>query len=69
VCREMMHNMGYLKPKLELSAMPKDHLADCLAFNDLKVCLHFSLLLYRLLEFFSMLFTLFALLLSGTHLE
>jgi hypothetical protein len=37
VCREMMDNMGY--PKLELgpSLMPKDHLADSLAYNSLKV--------------------------------
>jgi hypothetical protein len=42
VCHEMMDNMGY--PKLELSAMPKDHLAGCLAYNHLKVCVYFSLL-------------------------
>jgi hypothetical protein len=42
VCREMMENMGY--PKLKLSAMPKDHLAGCLAYNHLKVCVYFSLL-------------------------
>jgi hypothetical protein len=38
VCREMMDNMGYPKLELELSLMPKDHLADCLAYNSLKVC-------------------------------
>jgi hypothetical protein len=29
VCREMMDKMGYPKLELGLSAMPKDHLADC----------------------------------------
>jgi hypothetical protein len=38
VCREMMDNMGYPKYELELSLMPKDHLANCLAYNSLKVC-------------------------------
>jgi hypothetical protein len=38
VCREMMDNMGYPKLELGLSLMPKDHLADCLAYNSLKVC-------------------------------
>jgi hypothetical protein len=37
VCREMMDNMGYPKLELGLSAMPKDNLADCLAYNNLKV--------------------------------
>jgi hypothetical protein len=36
-----MDNMGYPKLELGLSAMPKDHLADCLAYNNLKVCLCF----------------------------
>jgi hypothetical protein len=31
-------NMGYPKLELELSLMPKDHLADCLAYKSLKVC-------------------------------
>jgi hypothetical protein len=52
VCHKMMDNMGYLKLELGLSAMLKDHLADCLAYNNLKDCLYFSLLLYRLLEYF-----------------
>jgi hypothetical protein len=69
VCCEMMDNMGYSKLELGLSAMPKDHLVDFLAYNDLKVCLHFSILLYRLLEYFSALFTLFSLLSSRTYLE
>jgi hypothetical protein len=38
VYREMMDNMGYPKLELKLSLMPKDHLADCLAYNSLKVC-------------------------------
>jgi hypothetical protein len=38
VCREMMDNMGYPKLELGLSLMPKNHLADCLAYNSLKVC-------------------------------
>jgi hypothetical protein len=45
VCREMMDNMGY--PKLELgpSAMMKDQLADSLAYNSLKVCILWLLIL------------------------
>jgi hypothetical protein len=38
ICREMMDNMGYPKLELGISLMPKDHLADCLAYNSLKVC-------------------------------
>jgi hypothetical protein len=38
VCQEMMDNMGYPKLELGLSLMPKDHLADCLAYNSFKVC-------------------------------
>jgi hypothetical protein len=41
VCHEMMDKMGYPKLKLGLSAIPKDHLANCLAYNNLKVCIHF----------------------------
>jgi hypothetical protein len=37
VCREMMDHMGYPKLKLGLSVMTKDHLADSLAYNILKV--------------------------------
>jgi hypothetical protein len=37
VCREMMRNMGFPKLELGLSAMPKDDLADSLAYNSLKV--------------------------------
>jgi hypothetical protein len=39
VCWEMMDKMGYLKLELGLSAMPKDHLVDCMAYNSLKVCI------------------------------
>jgi hypothetical protein len=44
VCREMMDNMGYPKLELGLSTMLKDHCADCLAYKNLKVCVHSSLL-------------------------
>jgi len=43
VCREMMDSMGYPKLELGLSLMSKDHLADCLAYNSLKVCVYFFL--------------------------
>jgi hypothetical protein len=69
VCREMMDKMGYPKLELGLSTMTKDHLADCLAYNNLKVCLHFSLLLFlftRSLEYFPVLPILFVLLLLRT---
>jgi hypothetical protein len=39
VCCEMMDNMGYPKLELGLSAMTKDQLADSLAYNSLKVCI------------------------------
>jgi hypothetical protein len=35
---------GYPKLELGLSVMLKDHLVDCLAYNNLKVCVHSSLL-------------------------
>jgi hypothetical protein len=41
VSREMMDNIGYPKLELGLSLMPKDHLADNLAYNSLKVCAHY----------------------------
>jgi hypothetical protein len=44
---EMLEKMGYPKLELGLSAMPKDHLADCLAYNNLKVSIHFSPPLYH----------------------
>jgi hypothetical protein len=37
ICREMMDKMGYPKLESGLLAMPKDRLADCLAYNNLKV--------------------------------
>jgi hypothetical protein len=43
VCREMMDNIGYPKLELGLSLMPKDDLADCLAYNSLKVCAYLFL--------------------------
>jgi hypothetical protein len=35
----MMDNMGYPKLELGFSAMTKDQLADSLAYNSLKVCI------------------------------
>jgi hypothetical protein len=45
VCRELMDNMGYPKLELGLSAMTKDQLADSLAYNSLKVCILWLLIL------------------------
>jgi hypothetical protein len=45
VCHEMMDNMGYPKLELGLSAMMKDQLADNLAYNSLKVCILWLLIL------------------------
>jgi hypothetical protein len=42
VCREMMDKMGYPKLELGLSLMRKDHLANSLAYNSLKVCVYYS---------------------------
>jgi hypothetical protein len=36
-----MDKMGYLKLELGLSLTPKDHLADSLAYNSLKVCAYY----------------------------
>jgi hypothetical protein len=53
VCQEMMDNMGYPKLELGLSAMPKDHLVDCLAYNNLKVSIfYFSFLNFQLSRMF-----------------
>jgi hypothetical protein len=41
VYREMMDKMGYPKLELGLSLMPKDHLTDNLAYNNLKVCAYY----------------------------
>jgi hypothetical protein len=46
VSREIMDNMGYPKLELGLSAMPKDQLADCLAYNSLKVCAFYFYICY-----------------------
>jgi hypothetical protein len=45
VCRELMDNMGYPKLELGLSAMAKDQLTDSLAYNNLKVCILWLLIL------------------------
>jgi hypothetical protein len=52
VCCEMMDNIGYPKLELGLSAMQKDHLVDCLAYNNLMVHVHFSLLLLLITRIF-----------------
>ena len=39
VYREMVDNIGHPKLKLGLSVMTKDQLADSLAYNILKVCM------------------------------
>jgi hypothetical protein len=50
VYREMMENMGYPKLELGLSAMMKDQLADSLAYNGLKVCILWLVILEFLLR-------------------
>jgi hypothetical protein len=40
-----MDNMGYPKLELGLSVMPKDQLADSLAYDSLKVCIFLFLYL------------------------
>jgi hypothetical protein len=45
VCREMADNIGYSKLELSLSAMSKDQLADSLAYNSLKVCMFWLVIL------------------------
>jgi hypothetical protein len=37
VCREIAKSMGFLKLETDLAAMPKDDLADNLAYNSIKV--------------------------------
>jgi hypothetical protein len=37
VCRKMMDKMGYPKLEYRLFAIAKDQLADCLAYNNLKL--------------------------------
>ena len=45
VCQEIMDNMGYSNLELGLSSMPKDQLANSLAYNSLKVCIYLFLYL------------------------
>jgi hypothetical protein len=49
-CRKMMDNMGYPKLELDLSAMTKDQLADSLAYNSLKVCILWFVILQFVLR-------------------
>jgi hypothetical protein len=70
VCREMMDKMGYPKLELGLSAMPKDNLTYCLAYNSLKVCIHFFLLFCHDNSGIScVIYLLFVMLLSVTYSE
>jgi hypothetical protein len=66
-----MDKMGYPKLKLGLSAMSKDHLVDCLAYNNLKVCIYFFPLPFvTMIQISLVLFIfLFIMLLSGTYSE
>jgi hypothetical protein len=49
VCREIIDNVGYPMLELGLSAMPKDQLADCLAYNNLKISIfYFSFLVFSI---------------------
>ena len=41
VSREMMDKMGYPKLEIGLSWMPKDHLAESLTYNSLKICAYY----------------------------
>jgi hypothetical protein len=50
VCREMMDNMGYPKHELGLFAMTKDQLVDSLAYNSLKVCIPWFVILQFVLQ-------------------
>jgi hypothetical protein len=45
VCREMAYNIGYPKLELDLSAMSNDQLVDSLAYNSLKVCMFWFVVL------------------------
>jgi hypothetical protein len=45
ICREMASNIGYPKLELGLSTMSKDHLADSLSYNSLKVCMFWFVVL------------------------
>ena len=50
VCHEMVDNMGYPMLELGLSAMTKDQLADSLAYNSLKVCILWLVILLFVLQ-------------------
>jgi hypothetical protein len=52
VCREMAENIGYPKLELGLSAMSKDQLAGSLAYNNLKVCMFWFVIIMKFLWFF-----------------
>jgi hypothetical protein len=45
VCWEMAYNIGYPKLELDLSTMSKDQLVDSLAYNSLKVCMFWFVVL------------------------
>jgi hypothetical protein len=64
VCLEMMDKMGYLKLELGLSAMPKDHLVDCLAYNNLNVSIHFSPPIFVMITWVFVVLFIFSLFLS-----
>jgi hypothetical protein len=56
----MMDKMGYPKLKIGLSAMPKDQLADCITYNNLKVSLHLSSVFFMMIQMAHMLFIFFS---------
>jgi hypothetical protein len=56
VCQELMDNMGYPKLELGLPAGPKGQLADCLAYNSLKVCTFYFCICYFMFLFFRKVF-------------
>jgi hypothetical protein len=66
-----MDNMGYPKLELRLSAMPKDQLANCQAYNNLKVSIfYFSFLNFqpsRMFFFNSYYSFIIIIFLLGTH--
>jgi hypothetical protein len=55
ICQKMMDNMGYPKLELVLILIPKDHLANYLAYNSLKVRAYssFELLIIILSKLFA----------------
>jgi hypothetical protein len=56
VCQELMDNMGYPKLELGLPAGLKGQLADCLAYNSLKVCTFYFCICYFMFLFFRKVF-------------